>query len=1044
MPQQLITSAGITALSNAISRGTSVNVIGYRIGSRVNFTPASNITNVDTLVFPSTGVATNGLSYTITNGVTNQVLFRISLNSTLGNFNVGNIGLFIGSTNSPILLAIVTLDETDTKTATVINGAEGNILTYDMYITVNDIANSINYSLIDSNTNSLLSLPTVTDETNLPDVTNTNLKTIIVRSHSSYNNKPVIAQRDTTVNPNVWEIITSVLTDTTLNVTTPANESTLLGASRQAIAEAISNINVTVSNASTTVSGIVELATNTETQTGTDAVRAVTPAGLASLTATVSRRGLIELATQTEVDSGTDTSRAVTPATLNSYVDDEIGSNITDSDLNVSTPANESTTVSASRQAIAEALSDINQSIVTPSNASLTVKGIIELATDAEANTGTDSSRAVVPSSLKYVLDNRNASATKTGLIELATQTEVDTGTDTSRAVTPATLNSYVDDAIGSNITDSDLNVSTPANESTTIAPSRQVVAETINSNLNDASVSQKGFVELATNTETQTGTDAVRAVTPASLASLTATASRRGLIELATQTEVDSGSDTEKGLTSSTIQNLLTSFSYPRNSSIDYDTLSAAGNNDPRGIYSDGETIWVVDSTDVIVYAYESDSKNRKSSLDITNSVLTGAGNSHPYGITGNRYGILYVSDTNDNKVYSYKKNSSGNYVANTSYNLDSSNTNCADIHLDERLNRLYVTDTVDDKVYSYTTSGNEISGSLGDRVESLDINLALGNDDVGGIWSDGTYIWVSDHNGDHIYVYNLSTRNRETTKEFDLPSNSYPKGMWSDGTYIWIVGSTATTYAYNLSTGARETSQEFNSSYDSGIWGNNNYIWVANYSTYTLQVYDKNTKVRVPSKDIYVGSGMHGIWSDGTYIWVTIYDSTLIRAYNLSTGNRDTTKEFNSDTTYNDTPKGMGSDGTYMFLSQHDNYTNRLFVYVLNNNSFSISHSNTNNDFETLSAAGNNDPVSVTSDVNNLYVADGTDNKIYTYNINTKVRTPLLDVRNYAGSAMKGITLTDGNLLIADSSTDKIYGYSNFLQNLIYLILKDENLIS
>src|SRR5690606_32176484 len=33
--------------------------------------------------------------------------------------------------------------------------------------------------------------------------------------------------------------------------------------------------------ASTTTKGIVELATNTETQTGTDAVRAVTPAGLA-------------------------------------------------------------------------------------------------------------------------------------------------------------------------------------------------------------------------------------------------------------------------------------------------------------------------------------------------------------------------------------------------------------------------------------------------------------------------------------------------------------------------------------------------------------------------------------------------------------------------------------------------------------------------------------------------------------------------------------------------------------------------------------------
>jgi hypothetical protein len=75
-------------------------------------------------------------------------------------------------------------------------------------------------------------------------------------------------------------------------------------------------INATVASASTTAAGKVELANNTETQTGTDTERAVTPAGLASVTATTTRAGLIELATQTETDTGTDTVRAVTPQTL--------------------------------------------------------------------------------------------------------------------------------------------------------------------------------------------------------------------------------------------------------------------------------------------------------------------------------------------------------------------------------------------------------------------------------------------------------------------------------------------------------------------------------------------------------------------------------------------------------------------------------------------------------------------------------------------------------------------------------------------------------
>lgn len=69
-----------------------------------------------------------------------------------------------------------------------------------------------------------------------------------------------------------------------------------------------------LSAASDTAAGTVELATNAETQTGTDAVRAVTPAALASVTATETRAGLVELATTAEAQTGTDTARATTPA----------------------------------------------------------------------------------------------------------------------------------------------------------------------------------------------------------------------------------------------------------------------------------------------------------------------------------------------------------------------------------------------------------------------------------------------------------------------------------------------------------------------------------------------------------------------------------------------------------------------------------------------------------------------------------------------------------------------------------------------------------
>lgn len=134
--------------------------------------------------------------------------------------------------------------------------------------------------------------------------------------------------------------------------------------------------------------GSVELATNAEVQAGADAVRAVTPAGLASRTATETRTGIAELATNAEVQTGTDTSRIVTPAGL------------------------------ASR------------------TATETRTGIAELATVAEVQAGSDTVRIVTPAGLA----GRTATETRTGIAELATAAEVQTGSDTSRIVTPAGL----------------------------------------------------------------------------------------------------------------------------------------------------------------------------------------------------------------------------------------------------------------------------------------------------------------------------------------------------------------------------------------------------------------------------------------------------------------------------------------------------------------------------------------------------------------------------------------------------------------------------
>jgi hypothetical protein len=77
--------------------------------------------------------------------------------------------------------------------------------------------------------------------------------------------------------------------------------------------------------ASTTVLGLVTIATQTEVNTGTDTQKVVTPATLAGRTATEARSGIAEIATQAEVNAGTDDERIVTPLKLKTFLDANVG-----------------------------------------------------------------------------------------------------------------------------------------------------------------------------------------------------------------------------------------------------------------------------------------------------------------------------------------------------------------------------------------------------------------------------------------------------------------------------------------------------------------------------------------------------------------------------------------------------------------------------------------------------------------------------------------------------------------------------------------------
>ena len=111
-------------------------------------------------------------------------------------------------------------------------------------------------------------------------------------------------------------------------------------------------------------------------------------------------------------------------------------------------------------------------------------------------------------------------------------------------------------------------------------------------------------------------------------------------------------------------------------------------------------------------------------------------------------------------------------------------------------------------------------------ERVHSGDFNTlnAAGNNGVSGIWSDGETMWAADYEDGIIYAYNFATKQRDDRKDIVTDTNtdtitdtnnrnSCPLGMWSDGQILWVIDcnfkqpigideydrSLASTYTYN-----------------------------------------------------------------------------------------------------------------------------------------------------------------------------------------------------------------------------------------------------
>ena len=88
------------------------------------------------------------------------------------------------------------------------------------------------------------------------------------------------------------------------------------------------------------------------------------------------------------------------------------------------------------------------------------------------------------------------------------------------------------------------------------------------------------------------------------------------------------------------------------RDESEDFDALTVAGNTSPVGIFGDGRVMWVADSGDGKVYAYDQLSQHRLGDRDFDLDI----DNSSPRGIWSNG-NDMWVVDSGDNAIYVYER---------------------------------------------------------------------------------------------------------------------------------------------------------------------------------------------------------------------------------------------------------------------------------------------------------------------------------------------------------------------------------------------------
>ena len=415
-------------------------------------------------------------------------------------------------------------------------------------------------------------------------------------------------------------------------------------------------------------------------------------------------------------------------------------------------------------------------------------------------------------------------------------------------------------------------------------------------------------------------------------------------------------------------------------NAEHDLDRLIAAENDAPRGIWTNGTTIWVADSTDKKIYAYNTDG-TRDSSEDFTLGFSLAE---VPYGIWSNG-------------------------------------------------TTMWVVDTHNDFLYAYQMSNKTRDSDKDIIIDSTD------NPDPIGIWSNNTHIWVTDASRGAIRAYNLNTKVRDSSRDFDTlvdAGNRTPTTLWSDGTTMWVADiSDGKIYAYRMSDEARDSAKDFDTlaaagnNGPAGMTSNGTTMWVSDAFQSKLYVYN------MPSTDATLSAltvnprDIIGFDAERTSYQVGVA-STVAEATVAATAN-----DANADVSFDTPDSNDATDGHQVDLSAGRNEVTVTVTaedgstqdYTVNiNRGVRAQYGwNADEDLDGLIAAGNRGPRGIWGNSTTFYIADFNDDKVYAYN-RDGTRDADKDFDTTGSTFPNGIWSDGTTLWVADSASTTLFAYT------------------